>query len=57
MKKLFKFLCRFYDKLFPPIKFKKKYFKDMTIEEADDWAEKMLEKFEQQRRNKRGTRN
>ena len=54
---VFKYTQKIFDKLFPPIKFKKKYFKHketVTQEDMDKWVEKWLVKNDRNRRNQHG---
>jgi len=56
LNRLFKRLTKYFDKLFPPIRFKKKYFEKLepTAEDLDKWAEEYIAKHDKARRRKRG---
>lgn len=55
LKSLFNRLTKYFDKLLPPIRFKKKYFEKLepTAEDLDKWATEYLDKLERERRAKR----
>ncbi len=53
LKKIEKLVQKLFDKVFPPLKFKKKDL-EPTDEDLDKWATEFLEKQEAERRRKRG---
>lgn len=53
---ILKYLQKLYDKLLPPIRFNKRWFKkelEPTEEDLDRWATEYLAKLENERRAKR----
>lgn len=53
LKSILKYTFGVFNKLFPPIKFKKKFFKkelEPTSEDLDKWAEAYIEKHDKARR-------